>query len=268
MKIRNDYVTNSSSASYIFGKATDTEYTKDSVFRIVRKAYIESLEEFRHICEGNKERFEKSGIRVLWQGKYSFKVDCGYDSDDNRYYEATSHLFWDTLPKEFGLFDIYSGNDFEWLGCETYEEYLKYFEKYHEKKYKSSDYYPFNIYDFSGIEEYGFGDAYSITEAVDWYDIDIKESYIGSLLYHGDCKNCSVFFCGARSIQDDNNEYKRKKSAECRERYEKIKKGEEENLLITNFGRIMVFSEHELHIPLPVHIKLDKLARYGCNHMG
>ena len=43
MKQRTDFVTNSSSSSYIFGTAEDTDMTLDSVYKLIRSVYLDMI---------------------------------------------------------------------------------------------------------------------------------------------------------------------------------------------------------------------------------
>ena len=45
MKKRNDFVTNSSSSSYIIGKTEDTTVTKEVVYQLVKRLYREWLDD-------------------------------------------------------------------------------------------------------------------------------------------------------------------------------------------------------------------------------
>lgn len=55
MKRRSDFVTNSSSSSFILGTKDDDTVTKDSVYSIIRNLYLEYIEKRNQIIQYIKE---------------------------------------------------------------------------------------------------------------------------------------------------------------------------------------------------------------------
>ena len=260
MKIRNDFVTNSSSASYILGKAEDTQFTVDSTYQLLRKIYREALCGLKRLAEDNAETFAELGINATFNNDYGWRFDI--DKSDKEKESVAFNALMDIFGEDYSIMDMYGGYDYHWLDCGSYEEYLQYFEKKSEREKNAA--IPFKIIDMSKDT----GCYWDVGDAVEWYDIDIDPSYLGSLYFDGNCMNCLCECDGHYAGEGWCDEKAEIQLEKCRGWKEKHHNGTADNLFLLRFGRILIISGHELNMPYPVHIALEKIAVYGCCHMG
>lgn len=256
MKVRSDFVTNSSSSSFVIGKKDDTSATIESVYQIVRGFYKDMLNSRDAALE-----YIKANPKV--KIKYIEKDGYGHfeftDKDIDKYWEVR-----DLFEKNFGISSFeYFALNYEWLDCNSYLEY----ESYWLNKMKNADWRvhaPFTIADFLEEKEiewlhYHYNPEYgtkvhlvnSKSDVLGWYFPYIEEAFE----YAGDCDECRYQDCcyedecaNSRSTIATNNT-------------------PEDKACLYILGRVCVHSESG-YIPHYVVDRLSDISEYSCNHMG
>lgn len=262
MKIRCDFVTNSSSSSFIINKNSENN-TKEIVFGLIKGFYKELLDK--------KEAFLK--VCANYDTRWSDKKQAFEYIDKDADYDVHSAID-KRMEKDFGFctWDYFDFN-IEWLECETYEDYVEYWTKKHDEylelKKKDKDVRcrmaPFFIVDYS-TDEYYVDVSNDCSENMisgSWRCEDLIDWYYG---------------CAKRLLTGGNNTFE---EIECN--YCCCEKGDERctkfrddvfsgdvhygNAVTEVLGNICVHSESGW-VPDYVVNKLGELCSYACNHMG
>lgn len=253
MKIRKDFVTNSSSASFVLGKADDVQMTIETTYQLIRQIYLDVLSIFRKAVEDNVDVLDGAGIKVVFGIDYCFKMV--YRSGKGFMGFDSLTTFDKVIGDELDGIEYAGNTDFNWLDCATYEDYLNYFE---------GKIQPFEILDLSK----DFGTYWDVGDTIEYYDTDVDPTYLGSLYFDCDCEHCLVE-CDAHFAGDGwCDENAAKMMERCKTWREKQKNGTAENHILQQFGRILILSNAEDYMPLPVHKRLKAISNYGCWHMG
>ena len=256
MKVRSDFVTNSSSSSFVIGKKDDTSATIESVYQIVKGLYKELL-------VARDAALEYISANPKLKIKYVEKDGFGYfeftDKNIDKYWEVR-----DSFEKNFGISSFeYISTNYEWLNCNTYLEY----QNYWLDKMTNADWRvhaPFTIADFLEEKEiewlhYNFNPEYdtkvhkvnSKSDVLGWYFPYIEEAFA----YTDGCDNCRcVEWCD---------------KAECHEARSSVidKNIPEDKACLYMLGRVCIHSESG-YMPNYVVNKLCDISEYSCNHMG
>lgn len=256
MKIRNGFVTNSSSSSFIIGKVGETKVTIDEVFDIIKDSYrkwiAKSQEYFDYVNERHKQNKNYPHIE-----NYSlvFNKDDSFDKKC-----AIRH----ELDRTIGIshYDLYDGRSIDLLECDTYKDYeemaLKKIKDAKEKKERTYGLVPFTI-DYltnpnpimlqDGVYEKDEDESnWSYLEILDWYCP--KASILDDIPEDEDvCANCEDReWCGgedARNAISSNRELE----------------------MTARLGQVCVYSECG-RIPDFVVEELANISHLWCNHMG
>ena len=273
MKVRSDFVTNSSSSSFIIGKVGD-ETTVDAVFNMIKGFYTEFFEKinvFKKVCDKYNLYWDETECR--------FKDKKG--SLDNIFDLNRK------IEKEYGfsLFDYY-GQDLSWMNFKTYQEYEDYwYNRIIETHGESYIEAPFSIIDYTSdkprkyIENGWYGIKSLIegtkdeddagSEVIEWYVSCAEEIFEGkdeseifSESSSGTCEYCYFHRGTSRSNRKDADH------VNC-EMFKKLKAGEltKDSIITAALGKICIHSECGKISDYVVGKLLD-VASFGCNHMG
>lgn len=252
LKIRNGFVTNSSSSSFIIGKANDNTVTIDSVYQEVKelyKQYYKSCSEmYSYVKKYYPDIFE---IVTEKRGKYlhSKKTwDCTKIVDTQlRLMFGLDH--YEELPEVI-----------DWINCDTYKDYVNFWIP----RMEIGVHAPFYIRDFSCNDPYvpldfstqmiecsGDNGNGIESDILDWYFPNFEGVIYG-------CNRCPAqYYC------------EKDRSEECDSMAELFKGKDipEDKVCLYVLGKICVCSECG-YLPDYVVERLEGISEYSCNHMG
>ena len=258
MKIRNGFVTNSSSSSFIIGKANDNTVTIDSVYQEVKELY----KQYYKSCSEMYDYVEKNYSEVLFgitdiNGRKSLHLQEGYsytcaDNIDKQLEAMFGTTWYDDLP---------SPEELSWTDCETYAEYEQFWI---QRMQEIGVHAPFYIRDFSCNDPYvpldfstqmiecsGDNGNGIESDILNWYFPNFEGVVYG-------CNRCPAqYYC------------EKDRSEECDSMAELFKGKDipEDKVCLYVLGKICVCSECG-YLPDYVVERLEGISEYSCNHMG
>ena len=229
LKTRLDFVTNSSSSSFIINKKQNYNSVEE-VFLFLKSLYIEYLKKRKELIEycKNDKRFDV----IEENNKTTIKFNNS--SIEER---MTAR---DLIEQKFGMtwYDI-SCNKIDWLNCKTYSEFLE---------YTKDDCFYINIIDLSNPQFNKDREIDSIDTLIEWY----------MPCFTNDCKmDCETCEYKEYCYMDNND----------RIVVNTFKNTGKKSIINAVFGRFCICSECG-YIPEYVVRKLEEVSTFSCNHMG
>lgn len=249
MKIRNGFVTNSSSSSFIIGDKDETEVNIESVYQMIREFYRSMDLNKKRAIRYFEEHSEYGILYALHEsgesGTFQTRKFRKQENWEQSHFEITDELgfdFWRSYYPE--------GVYINWCySCETYSDYEKYWDD--AMRNDSNIYAPFTIFDFLECDNLSThkDDA---EEVFDWY----FPYYDRAKDHPANCEDCkSSNFCN---------------NTECQHTKLLVKylpEIPEDQICLYLLGRVCIYSECG-YIPDYVVEKLAEKSKYYCNHMG
>ena len=230
MKIRSDFVTNSSSSSFIIGRHDD-DITVDAVFNIMKGLYQDYLDKRDALkadwlsCKNYKEYEE------CWLNKFNEAIESN---------DKTNHPY-----APFSIADFSKCEDFYALEDGTYC-----LEQKKSVKASESDIFGWYI----GCSDALFGEPYYKKIDGQFYDED------GNIVVAKSKEHCDWCYYTRRN---------KVKDFTCNQIIQSVKDGKitDENAIAMVLGKICIMSECGW-IPDRIVDKLGEMSRFYCNHMG
>lgn len=252
MKFRTDFVTNSSSSSFIIGKAKKTDYTVEDIYTLLKDLYIKYDKKRKETIDYIDKhpdcllnyRLNENYTSFSFKSEY-YKLD--YEDQIKLENKYANILGWNDFYSYFSY-------DLKELIFDSYQEYFDYWKNkisHEQKKYMEIPFTICDLRDENAIENMNnLGDNYDFENII--YDLNLekqdltKDSFL--LDWYLDLYNAD----------------KRKKKKVMR-KIKKLKRNY--NPVYGLLGQICIYSE-DGKIPYCIVDELKKICEYSDVHMG
>ena len=230
LKTRLDFVTNSSSSSFIISQKQNYNSIEE-VFLFLKSLYNEYLKKRKDLIEYCKQDKRFSVSEENDKTEIKFNSLCIEERIEAR----------NLLEEKFGMtwYEVGHGK-IDWRNCETYRDFLE---------YTKDDYFYIHIIDMLNPQFKQDAKDNSVNYLIEWYMPCFTNND------KTDCKTCEYKdYCYMDSVDE--------------KIVNDIKNSENKDKFITTvFGRFCICSECG-YIPDFVVQKLGKASTFYCNHMG